>query len=141
MLPGSNERVLSISGVADAIHIAVYYVGTILVEWAERNPGNSSSAGGQYRQSGPGTAGGMAGGVGREGPRGGSYGGGPGGAYNQGQPGAPGGHPAGNMAGAHTQQIFIPNSLVGASEYLSFPLLCSSFFSRKQQNRKRTLPS
>ncbi|KAG8928968.1 hypothetical protein FRC03_001560 [Tulasnella sp. 419] len=32
MLPGSTERVLSVSGVADAIHIATYYVGNILIE-------------------------------------------------------------------------------------------------------------
>jgi len=42
LLPGSTERVLSISGVADAVHIAVYYVGMILVENQERMPGNTS---------------------------------------------------------------------------------------------------
>lgn len=41
LLPGSTERVLSISGVADAVHIAVYYVGMILVENQERMPGNT----------------------------------------------------------------------------------------------------
>ncbi|KAJ1570845.1 hypothetical protein NDA11_004751 [Ustilago hordei] len=40
MLPGSTERVLSISGVADAVHIAVYYVGTILLEHQDRNANN-----------------------------------------------------------------------------------------------------
>lgn len=104
---------LSISGVADAIHIATYYVGSILVEWAERNPtGSASGSSGQYRQTGSRPPGGGPGG--RDGPRGGGPGG-PGGPYGQGgQPGAQGG----NMAGAHTQQIFIPNSLVGASEFL-----------------------
>ena len=98
---------LSVSGVADAIHIAVYYIGTILVEWAERNPGgSSSSSAGQYRQQG-----GRGGPGGGDGYRGGGdgYRGGPGGGGGFGGP--PGG------AGAHTQQIFIPNSLVGASEF------------------------
>lgn len=38
MLPGSTERVLSVAGVADAIHIATYYIGNILIEANERNP-------------------------------------------------------------------------------------------------------
>lgn len=83
MLPGSTERVLSISGVADAIHIAVYYVGTILLEYQERNPGSMS---GTYRQN--------------SGPR----------SSNAQGNGA-------SAPGAQTQQIYIPNSLVGASEY------------------------
>nr|XP_018265627.1 poly(rC)-binding protein 2/3/4 [Kwoniella dejecticola CBS 10117]OBR87785.1 poly(rC)-binding protein 2/3/4 [Kwoniella dejecticola CBS 10117] len=81
MLPGSTERVLSVSGVADAVHIAVYYIGTILLEYQERNPGAAS---GSYRQVGA-----------RNGP------GGP-------DPNAP------PPPGMQTQQIFIPNSLVGA---------------------------
>ncbi|SHO78188.1 Similar to S.cerevisiae protein PBP2 (RNA binding protein) [Malassezia sympodialis ATCC 42132] len=40
MLPGSTERILSITGVADALHIAVYYVGTILLEHPDRNSNN-----------------------------------------------------------------------------------------------------
>lgn len=32
LLPNSTERLLSIDGVADAIHIAIYYVGDILIE-------------------------------------------------------------------------------------------------------------
>ncbi|KAJ9106851.1 hypothetical protein QFC19_002980 [Naganishia cerealis] len=36
MLPGSTERVLSVVGVADAIHIAVYYIGTVLLEYQDR---------------------------------------------------------------------------------------------------------
>ncbi|KAH7104020.1 hypothetical protein BKA62DRAFT_695361 [Auriculariales sp. MPI-PUGE-AT-0066] len=32
VLPGSSERVLSVAGVADAIHIATYHVGEILLE-------------------------------------------------------------------------------------------------------------
>ncbi|OAV87437.1 hypothetical protein PTTG_06438 [Puccinia triticina 1-1 BBBD Race 1] len=53
LLPGSTERVLSISGVADAVHIAVYYVGMILVDNQERMPPNTS-----YRPGGGGPSGG-----------------------------------------------------------------------------------
>lgn len=87
MLPGSTERVLSVSGVADAIHIAVYYIGTILLEYQERNPGSTS---GSYRQAGA---------------RGGPSAPAPGPNYAAPPVAAP---------GAQTQQIFIPNSLVGA---------------------------
>ncbi|KAK1921534.1 hypothetical protein DB88DRAFT_442797 [Papiliotrema laurentii] len=83
MLPGSTERVLSVSGVADAVHIAVYYIGTILLEYQERNPGAVT---GSYRQTG--TRGSHSG-------------------PSAGPAAAPG-------PGAQTQQIFIPNSLVGA---------------------------
>ncbi|KAK0451121.1 related to PBP2-PAB1 binding protein [Armillaria ostoyae] len=44
MLPGSTERVLSVAGVADAIHIATYYIGTILIEAQERMPSASNSS-------------------------------------------------------------------------------------------------
>ncbi|KAI9636457.1 uncharacterized protein MKK02DRAFT_26798 [Dioszegia hungarica] len=101
MLPGSTERVLSVSGVADAVHIAVYYIGTILLEYQDRNPGAAS---GQYKQSG-GSRNGDGGGGSRSsygGPSGGAGGGGS--SYVPGQP----------VPGAHTQQIFIPNALVGA---------------------------
>ncbi|KAF5389878.1 hypothetical protein D9757_003577 [Collybiopsis confluens] len=43
MLPGSTERVLSVAGVADAIHIATYYIGNILIEAQERLPPTVSS--------------------------------------------------------------------------------------------------
>ncbi|EFP84641.1 uncharacterized protein PGTG_10800 [Puccinia graminis f. sp. tritici CRL 75-36-700-3] len=59
LLPGSTERVLSISGVADAVHIAVYYVGMILVDNQERMPANTS-----YRPGGGGSGGGGGGGPG-----------------------------------------------------------------------------
>ena len=109
MLPGSTEvglhlpcfgvlanariqRVLSVSGVADAVHIAVYYIGTILLEFQEKHPG--TAAGGAYRQQGA-----------RNGPP---------------SHGPPNGGPSYSAAapppGAQTQQIFIPNALVGASE-------------------------
>ena len=127
MLPGSTEvrftlhqsvcpaiaeltcqRVLSVSGVADAVHIAVYYIGTILLEFNERNPG---AATGLYRQQGA-----------RGGPppqqnapympNGGGGGmGGPSGGMHPPGPGGPG-----PMPGAQTQQIFIPNAFVGASQ-------------------------
>ncbi|TFK76213.1 eukaryotic type KH-domain (KH-domain type I) [Pluteus cervinus] len=48
MLPGSTERVLSVAGVADAIHIATYYIGNILIEAQERMPSTSNSS---YRPS------------------------------------------------------------------------------------------
>jgi len=48
MLPGSTERVLSVSGVADAIHIATYYIGNILIEANERMPSYANSS---YRPS------------------------------------------------------------------------------------------
>lgn len=40
MLPGSTERILSITGVADALHIAVYFVGMTLLEHPDRNTNN-----------------------------------------------------------------------------------------------------
>ncbi|KAH8117185.1 hypothetical protein DFH11DRAFT_988279 [Phellopilus nigrolimitatus] len=48
MLPGSTERVLSVAGVADAIHIATYYIGNILIECQERMPSSTNSS---YRPS------------------------------------------------------------------------------------------
>jgi len=44
MLPGSTERVLSVAGVADAIHIATYYIGNILIEAQERMPSSTNSS-------------------------------------------------------------------------------------------------
>ncbi|GAA5976847.1 hypothetical protein JCM10908_005649 [Rhodotorula pacifica] len=95
MLPGSTERVLSVSGVADAIHIAVYYIGTVLLEHptatgnTSYRPGSSDYGSGSRppaERSGP--------------PRtGGSGGGGMGPAVGP---------------GAQSQAIFIPNELVGS---------------------------
>ncbi|KAM0788449.1 hypothetical protein ACM66B_001583 [Microbotryomycetes sp. NB124-2] len=104
MLPGSTERVLSISGVADAIHIAVYYVGTVLQE----QPGVPSSNI-AYR---PGAAAPV------------PYGYPPpptpdhrGGGAMYGMP-MPRGHVSHGGPvlgpGSQTQQIFIPNELVGS---------------------------
>ncbi|ODN82221.1 hypothetical protein L202_02507 [Cryptococcus amylolentus CBS 6039] len=86
MLPGSTERVLSVSGVADAVHIAVYYIGTILLEYQEKFP---AQGGGSYRQSSGGERE-------RRGPP-------P--AFSPSAPPPP---------GMQQQQIFIPNAFVGA---------------------------
>lgn len=118
MLPGSTERVLSISGVADAVHIAVYYVGTILLEHPDRNANNlsyrptaaGSGVGASYSGRGSGAGGSGSpplgssyGGGGGFAPAAGSVGGGP--SYGPGPPQLP--------PGSQTQQIFIPNDLVG----------------------------
>lgn len=41
MLTGSTERILTITGVADSVHIAVYYVGLVLAENQDRAAGNN----------------------------------------------------------------------------------------------------
>ena len=94
MLPGSTERVLSVAGVADAIHIATYYIGNILIEANERLPssGNSSYRPSSYARRPPYT--------------GSSYV--PG--YSSSQPYAGGPNPPQQL---QTQQIYIPNDLVG----------------------------
>ncbi|TFK92264.1 hypothetical protein K466DRAFT_582090 [Polyporus arcularius HHB13444] len=107
MLPGSTERLLSVSGVADAIHIATYYIGNILIEANERMPSSNHST---YRPTSNS----------RRPPGGGGY---VGSSY------VPGGYPAAAAAAAaapqnpyagpgapsqlQTQQIYIPNDLVG----------------------------
>ncbi|KDQ60894.1 hypothetical protein JAAARDRAFT_123948 [Jaapia argillacea MUCL 33604] len=109
MLPGSTERVLSVSGVADAIHIATYYIGNILIEANERMPTSSNSS---YRPSTVsrrppypvgGTSGSSVGGGGS------SYVPGYSNPYAQTAPAAPV-PPQGPL---QTQQIYIPNDLVG----------------------------
>ncbi|KAF9448873.1 eukaryotic type KH-domain (KH-domain type I) [Macrolepiota fuliginosa MF-IS2] len=108
MLPGSTERVLSVAGVADAIHIATYYIGTILIEAQERMPSSSSHS--SYRPSsnsrrpthGSGSSGG-----------GGGGGGGGGSSYVPGYAHHPYGPPHNPPAQLQTQQIYIPNDLVG----------------------------
>ncbi|CAA7271497.1 unnamed protein product [Cyclocybe aegerita] len=101
MLPGSTERVLSVAGVADAIHIATYYIGNILLEAQERMPSFNNSS---YRPGNPRATGRPMGG-----PGGSSY-----------MPGAAPYHPGGSSYAPHnppqqlqTQQIYIPNDLVG----------------------------
>ncbi|TCD66183.1 hypothetical protein EIP91_001677 [Steccherinum ochraceum] len=108
MLPGSTERVLSVSGVADAIHIATYYIGNILIEANERMPSSNTAS---YRPSS----------YSRRPPYQGS-------SYVPGYGGAGAAAPAPNSAPPYpgssshsqnppqqlqTQQIYIPNDLVG----------------------------
>lgn len=111
MLPGSTERVLSISGVADAVHIAVYYVGTILLEHQDRNANNLP-----YRPT--------AGGPSTRPPAPANPYGAPQQPFGYGAPAPHFGGAAGPAVGAgagapqlppgsQTQQIFIPNDLVG----------------------------
>jgi poly(rC)-binding protein 2/3/4 len=100
MLPGSTERVLSVSGVADAIHIATYYVGNILIEAGFVAPASNNS----YRPS--------AGYSHSRGPRSGSYGYGPAAAAAP-YPPYPAVPPTDPSLPTQTQQIFIPNDLVG----------------------------
>ncbi|KAG6898642.1 hypothetical protein C0993_005409 [Termitomyces sp. T159_Od127] len=95
MLPGSTERVLSVAGVADAIHIATYYIGNILIEAQERMPSSSNSS---YRPS--------------SNSRRPNYGGSsyvPG--YHNPSPYGPPSHNPPQQL--QTQQIYIPNDLVG----------------------------
>lgn len=121
MKPGSDrksltpcfQRVLSVAGVADAIHIATYYIGNILIEAQERMP-SSSSTNSTYRPSS----------TSRRAPApaapysGSSYVPGYSNPYGSGGgPPAPTGPPP---PAAHnppqqlqTQQIYIPNDLVG----------------------------
>ncbi|KAI0311599.1 hypothetical protein OF83DRAFT_1068529 [Amylostereum chailletii] len=103
MLPGSTERVLSVAGVADAIHIATYYIGNILIEAQERMPSHSSSSNSSYRPSNRRSTTGTA-------YVGSSYvpGGGYSNPYIQGPPAA-----TNPPAQLQTQQIYIPNDLVG----------------------------
>lgn len=89
MLPGSTERVLSVSGVADAIHIAVYYIGTVLLE----HPTNTANT--SYRPGAP------------------EFGSRPP-ADRSGPPRSGGGMGPAVGPGAQSQAIFIPNELVGS---------------------------
>lgn len=104
MLPGSTERVLSVSGVADAIHIATYYIGNILIEANERMPSYQNSS---YRPSSMPRS--------RAPYQGSSYV--PGYTSAPYHGGAPSHAPAAAAAAAtaqlQTQQIYIPNDLVG----------------------------
>lgn len=120
MLPGSTEvrpassvakamsqrsnaqRLLSVSGVADAIHIATYYIGNILIEANERMPASNNST---YRPTSNSR---------RPPYMGSSYV--PGytaaAAHNPYAP-APGVGAAPAPSQLQTQQIYIPNDLVG----------------------------
>ncbi|GAA5971367.1 hypothetical protein JCM8115_003478 [Rhodotorula mucilaginosa] len=102
MLPGSTERVLSVSGVADAIHIAVYYIGTVLLEHPTATGNTSYRPGSEYGAGGP-VGGGSRPPMDRTGPP--RTGGGGGGGGGMGPAVGP---------GAQSQAIFIPNELVGS---------------------------
>ena len=106
------------AGVADAIHIATYYIGNILIEAQERMP-SASSSNSSYRPSGssrrapaaaPAAApySGSSYVPGYSNPYGG--GGGGGGAPPPGPPPPAGHNPPQQL---QTQQIYIPNDLVG----------------------------
>lgn len=89
------QRVLSVSGVADAVHIAVYYVGSVLQEHPPQTSNQSyrpSSTGGDYGRPPP-----------ERGPRPDR---GPGGGGGMGPPPGP---------GAQTQQLYIPTSSLARS--------------------------
>ncbi|PPQ68138.1 hypothetical protein CVT25_014064 [Psilocybe cyanescens] len=111
MLPGSTERVLSVAGVADAIHIATYYIGNILIEAQEKMPSyansNSSYRPSNNSRSNARSGGGGGGGGGGSVPGGSSYV--PQGGYNPGSNFATHNPPQ----QLQTQQIYIPNDLVG----------------------------
>ncbi|KAF9194279.1 hypothetical protein BGZ51_000439 [Haplosporangium sp. Z 767] len=112
VMPGSTERTVSITGVPDAIHIAVYHVGVVLQEHSDRDrtanvilyrpmaPYGGSSGRGGYPPSGY-----------HQSPYGGypSHGG-PMPPYDYMPPS--GGGNGGGMTQA--QQIFIPNDMVGS---------------------------
>ena len=95
------QRLLSVSGVADAIHIATYYIGNILIEANERMPSSNHST---YRPTSNSR--------GRPPYMGSSYvpGGYPAAAAAPPNPYAPG---PGAPSQLQTQQIYIPNDLVG----------------------------
>lgn len=89
-----TKRVLSVAGVADAIHIATYYIGNILIEAQERMPSSTNSS---YRPSSNSR---------RPVHGGSSYV--PG--YHYGSAPPPPHNPPQQL---QTQQIYIPNDLVG----------------------------
>ena len=95
MLPGSTERVLSVSGVADAIHIAVYYIGTVLLEHPTATGNTSYRPGSDYGAAPVGGASRPP--MDRSGP-----------------PRTGGGMGPAVGPGAQSQAIFIPNELVGS---------------------------
>ena len=103
----SVQRVLSVAGVADAIHIATYYIGNILIEAQERMP-SSSSSNSSYRPSSYSRRPAYSGSSyvpGYSNPYNGSGGPGPSG------PPPPSAHNPPQQL--QTQQIYIPNDLVG----------------------------
>ena len=95
------QRVLSVSGVADAIHIATYYIGNILIEANERMPSLTHSS---YRPSSY---------TRRPAWMPSSYVPGYSNPYMNNPPAPPQQNPSQQQHQLQTQQIFIPNDLVG----------------------------
>jgi heterogeneous nuclear rnp K-like protein len=93
-----KQRILSVSGVADAIHIAVYYIGAIVAEPATTSNAPSSSNT-SYRPSG-----------GSHRSQASSYYPSPSTSSNN----VPSYSALAAQPGSQTQQIFIPNELVGS---------------------------
>lgn len=140
ILPASTERTITITGVPDAIHIAVYHVGVVLQEHSERDRNLTvvpyRPMGRSAYPGGPPSSGGMSGGYPSH--HGSSshhhqqpyYGGYPshgGMGYGQdymppsrGSHGGYGSHGSGSSSsamggpGSIAQQIFIPNDMVGS---------------------------
>jgi predicted PilT family ATPase len=126
LLPNSTERVVSIIGVPDAIHIAVYHIGLILEEKTERDRYGSANTV-HYKPVSRDAygAGGAMGGYGSSRHGGGGahssfYGGGAGGygSHLHAGPMAPYSQEytvsSGSAAHTQAQQIFIPNDMVGS---------------------------
>ncbi|KAG0056508.1 hypothetical protein BGZ83_004766 [Gryganskiella cystojenkinii] len=136
ILPGSTERTITITGVPDAIHIAVYHVGVVLQEHSERDrtaniipyrpmgrSGGGGGAAGGY-QGGPSGMGGYPSHHGHPSSHHQSYYGGYPqggmGGYGQDYMGGPSASRGGNSGGAMiphgsvAQQIYIPNDMVGS---------------------------
>jgi predicted PilT family ATPase len=126
LLPNSTERVVSITGVPDAIHIAVYHIGLILEEKTERDRyGSANTVHYKPLSRDAYGAGGLTGGYGssRSGGHGGYYhnsGAGGYGSHLHAGPMAPypqeyvGSASGGPVAHTQAQQIFIPNDMVGS---------------------------
>lgn len=128
LLPNSTERVVSITGVPDAIHIAVYHIGLILEEKTERDRYGSANTV-HYKpvsRDAYGAGGAMGGGYGSSRHGGGGahssfYGGSGAGGYGShlhAGPMAPYSQEfavsSGSAAHTQAQQIFIPNDMVGS---------------------------
>ncbi|KAG0210177.1 hypothetical protein BGX28_009617 [Mortierella sp. GBA30] len=118
ILPGSTERAITITGVPDAIHIAVYHVGVVLQEHSERDKNaNIIPYRPMGRSSYPSGSSGLGGGGGGYGMPAPYYGGYPGhpphgmSGYGQDHMSSSSG---GGGFGSQAQQIFIPNDMVGS---------------------------
>ncbi|KAF9900634.1 hypothetical protein EC991_007060 [Linnemannia zychae] len=128
LLPNSTERVVSITGVPDAIHIAVYHIGLILEEKTDRDrygsantvhykplPRDAYGAGSLTGGHGSSRSGGGHAGYYHNSGAAGGYGShlhvGPMAPYTQEYVGSAG---SGPVTHTQAQQIFIPNDMVGS---------------------------